>query len=56
MKPGLTCLWQIAPRRNELSFHQWMQLDLDYIDSWSLWLDFSILFKTALVVVGAQGR
>lgn len=56
MKPGLTCLWQIAPKRNELSFHQWMQLDLDYIDGWSLGLDFSILFKTALVVIGAQGR
>lgn len=56
MKPGLTCLWQVAPRRNELSFHQWMQLDLEYIDNWSLPLDFSILFRTALVVVGAQGR
>jgi lipopolysaccharide/colanic/teichoic acid biosynthesis glycosyltransferase len=32
MKPGLTCLWQIAPRRNELSFEEWMRLDLKYAD------------------------
>ena len=56
MKPGLTCLWQIAPNRNDLTFHQWMQMDLEYIDNWSLWLDMKIMFKTALVVLGAQGR
>jgi lipopolysaccharide/colanic/teichoic acid biosynthesis glycosyltransferase len=36
MKPGLTCLWQISPNRNDLSFDQWMRLDLEYIDNWSL--------------------
>lgn len=56
MKPGITCLWQIAPKRNELSFKQWMELDLKYIDSWSLKLDFSILFRTFRAVVGAEGR
>lgn len=56
MKPGLTCLWQIAPNRNDLTFHQWMQMDLEYIDNWSLVLDAKIMFKTALAVVGAQGR
>lgn len=56
MKPGLTCLWQIAPNRNDLTFHQWMQLDLEYIDNWSLLLDMKIMFRTALAVVGAQGR
>ncbi|MCP4138488.1 MAG: sugar transferase [bacterium] len=56
MRPGLTCIWQIAPSRNELSFDQWMELDLDYIDNWSLWLDFKLLWKTGLAVLGAQGR
>jgi len=56
MKPGLTCLWQIKPNRNDLSFNEWMSLDLNYIDGWSLKLDFSILFQTAIVVFGGQGR
>ncbi len=56
MKPGLTCLWQIKPNRNDISFNEWMSLDLHYIDNWSLKLDFSILFKTAFVVLGVQGR
>jgi len=56
MKPGLTCIWQIKPNRNDLSFNEWMSLDLNYIDNWSLGLDFSILARTALVVLGAQGR
>ena len=38
MKPGLTCLWQISGR-NEVTFEDWMRLDLEYIDNWSLWLD-----------------
>ena len=42
VKPGLTCLWQVSGRSN-LSFEQWMQLDLEYIDRWSLGLDVSIL-------------
>ncbi len=56
MKPGITCLWQIAPKRNDLSFRQWMELDLKYIDNWSLKMDFLILFKTLKVVIGAEGR
>ncbi len=56
MKPGLTCLWQIKPNRNDISFNEWMALDLHYIDKWSLGLDFSIIFQTALVVFGGQGR
>jgi len=45
VKPGLTCLWQVSGRSN-LSFEQWMQLDLEYIDHWSLKLDASILLRT----------
>ena len=56
MKPGLTCLWQIKPNRNDLSFNEWMSLDLNYIDNWSLKLDLSILAQTAFVVIGVQGR
>jgi len=56
MKPGLTCLWQIKPNRNDLSFNEWMALDLNYIDTWSLGLDFSILIQTAVVVFGGHGR
>ena len=56
MKPGLTCLWQIAPRRNDISFADWVKMDLEYIDNWSLWLDFKILAKTVWVVLTGQGR
>ncbi len=56
MKPGLTCLWQIKPNRNDLSFNEWMALDLNYIDTWSPALDLSILVQTAKVVFGGHGR
>lgn len=56
MKPGLTCLWQIAPHRNELSFDEWMKLDMEYIDKWSLKLDFVLLFRTAGAVLTGAGR
>lgn len=54
MKPGITCLWQVNGR-NHLSFDRWMQLDLEYIDNWSLGLDFKILFKTVYVVATGYG-
>jgi lipopolysaccharide/colanic/teichoic acid biosynthesis glycosyltransferase len=54
MKPGLTCLWQIAGR-NTIGFEDWMRLDLQYIDSWSLWLDLKILLKTIPVVLMGKG-
>jgi len=54
VRPGLTCLWQIRGR-NELSFEEWMRLDLKYIDRWSLALDFLILLKTVPAVVGGVG-
>ncbi|MBC8441503.1 MAG: sugar transferase [Deltaproteobacteria bacterium] len=56
MKPGMTCLWQIAPRRNDLSFEDWMKLDLEYIDNWSLFNDFKILVLTAKAVLTGAGR
>ncbi len=48
--PGLTCLWQICGR-SSVPFERWMQLDLQYIDHWSLWLDFKILVWTLPVVL-----
>jgi exopolysaccharide biosynthesis polyprenyl glycosylphosphotransferase len=54
VKPGLTCLWQVSGRSN-LSFEQWMQLDLEYIDRWSLGLDVSILLRTIPAIVSARG-
>jgi exopolysaccharide biosynthesis polyprenyl glycosylphosphotransferase len=54
MKPGLTCLWQVSGR-NKIGFDQWMQLDLQYIDHWSLWLDFKILLRTIPTVLSGFG-
>ncbi len=54
VKPGMTCLWQVRGR-SELSFEKWMELDLTYIDNWSLWLDFTILLKTIPAVLSGRG-
>ena len=57
VKPGLTCLWQISGRNDVTNFHDWVRLDLAYIDNWSLWLDVKILFKTIpAVLMGAGAR
>jgi len=55
VKPGLTCLWQISGRNEVKDFEEWVRLDLQYIDQWSLWLDLKILFKTIPVVIFATG-
>jgi exopolysaccharide biosynthesis polyprenyl glycosylphosphotransferase len=54
MKPGLTCLWQISGR-SDVSFEQWMKLDLEYIDNWSLWHDAQILARTVPAVLKGTG-
>jgi len=54
MKPGLTCIWQVSGR-NEIAFEDWMRLDLQYIDNWSLWLDFKILVRTIPAVIFGRG-
>ncbi len=56
MKPGLTCLWQVTPDRNKVTFDEWMQMDLEYIDNWSLGLDFKIIFSTVLAMLTGAGR
>jgi exopolysaccharide biosynthesis polyprenyl glycosylphosphotransferase len=55
MKPGITCIWQVSGR-NEISFEEWMRLDLQYIDSWSLKLDVILIIKTIGVVLKADGH
>jgi exopolysaccharide biosynthesis polyprenyl glycosylphosphotransferase len=55
VKPGLTCLWQISGRNNVKDFKNWVRLDLEYIDNWSLWLDFKILCQTVPVVLTGAG-
>jgi exopolysaccharide biosynthesis polyprenyl glycosylphosphotransferase len=54
VKPGLTCLWQVSGRSN-LSFEQWMELDLKYIDGWSLGLDGVIVLRTIPAILTARG-
>ncbi|RLB89432.1 MAG: sugar transferase, partial [Deltaproteobacteria bacterium] len=54
VKPGLTCLWQVSGRSN-LPFIKWLELDLTYIENWSLFLDFKILLKTIFVVLKGSG-
>ncbi|MCK4575145.1 sugar transferase [candidate division WOR-3 bacterium] len=54
MKPGLTCLWQVDGR-SELDFDDWMKLDLEYIDTWTLSLDMKILLRTIPAVLSTKG-
>jgi len=54
-KPGITCLWQVQGRNQISDFNEWCRLDLEYIDNWSLWLDFKILVKTVWVVIRGTG-
>lgn len=55
VKPGLTCIWQISGRNEVRNFEDWVKLDLEYIDNWSLWLDVKILIKTIPVVLSGAG-
>jgi len=57
VKPGLTCLWQISGRNQISDFRDWVRLDLEYIDNWSLWLDLKILIRTIpAVLIGTGAR
>ena len=55
VKPGLTCLWQISGRNKISDFKDWVRLDLQYIDNWSIWLDLTILVRTIPVVLLGTG-
>jgi exopolysaccharide biosynthesis polyprenyl glycosylphosphotransferase len=54
VRPGITCLWQVSGRNN-IPFSRWMELDLEYIDNWSLWLDLKILLLTIPAVIKGRG-
>ena len=54
--PGLTCYWQIQPKRNSLSFEQWLELDLKYIEERSLLVDWKIMFGTISAVLHMEGE
>jgi exopolysaccharide biosynthesis polyprenyl glycosylphosphotransferase len=54
VKPGITCLWQVNGR-SSIPFEQWMELDIQYIDKWSLWLDLKILLRTVPAVLRGTG-
>jgi exopolysaccharide biosynthesis polyprenyl glycosylphosphotransferase len=54
VRPGITCLWQVGGR-NSITFDRWMELDMQYIDQWSLLLDFKILLKTIPAVLKGSG-
>ena len=54
--PGLTCYWQIQPCRNDLSFEEWLELDLKYIQDRSFWVDWKIVIKTFGAVLGMNGE
>ena len=54
VRPGMTGLWQVSGR-NDVTFEEWVEMDLEYIDSWSIWLDFVILMKTFRAVVAGRG-
>jgi exopolysaccharide biosynthesis polyprenyl glycosylphosphotransferase len=55
MKPGMTGLWQVRAR-SEQDFDRWVETDLEYIDSWSLWLDLRIMLRTIPAVLNREGR
>jgi exopolysaccharide biosynthesis polyprenyl glycosylphosphotransferase len=54
VRPGITCLWQIEGR-SSIPFEKWMELDMQYIDTWSLWLDFKVLALTLPAVLSGKG-
>ncbi len=55
VKPGITCTWQAGGRNEITSFEDWVKMDLDYIDNWSLWLDFKLILKTIPAVLFSKG-
>jgi lipopolysaccharide/colanic/teichoic acid biosynthesis glycosyltransferase len=55
VQPGITCLWQIRGRNQISNFDEWVRMDFEYIDNWSLWLDCVILFRTVRAVITGTG-
>jgi exopolysaccharide biosynthesis polyprenyl glycosylphosphotransferase len=53
--PGLTCIWQVVGRPKRVSFRQWMEMDMQYLDNWSLWMDFKLMLRTVGTVLRGRG-
>lgn len=56
VQPGLTCYWQIQPNRNEITFDEWMDMDIKYIQERNFWVDWKIIFMTAAAVLRGSGE
>ena len=56
VRPGLTCIWQVSSGRHEMSFDEWMYLDLQYVDHWNLLKDAEVMLRTVPVVVSGSGE
>ena len=56
VKAGITCIWQVQPNRNSISFEKWMDMDSEYVDKCSIMLDISIMFKTIATIFRAEGE
>lgn len=54
--PGLTCIWQTTKERNDVSFEEWVNMDIDYIEHRTMLLDIKMIFKTVAVMFGRDGR
>ena len=54
--PGITCTWQVSPKRNDIPFDRWVEMDVDYVINRSLILDIKIMFKTVFVMLRGEGR
>lgn len=54
--PGITCLWQVQPNRNDISFDEWVNLDIEYVLNRNFFMDIGIIFKTIKVMFSAEGR
>lgn len=56
IKPGLTCYWQVQPNRNELTFDEWVNLDLRYIQERNFWLDWKLIVLTIVAIFNMYGE
>ena len=54
--PGITCTWQIAPHRNDISYEKWIEMDLTYIENRTTWQDIKIILKTPIAMLKSTGR
>lgn len=55
VKPGITCVWQVEGRNKITEFEDWVKMDLEYIDNWSLWLDLKLILRTVPAVIFGRG-